>query len=51
MKAAGGKDWETWYSATRDALLVRRNKDGVWGDPKTSYFDTALALIILPSAK
>ena len=35
MKAAGGKDWETWYSAARDALLDRRNKDGVWGDPKT----------------
>ena len=51
MKAAGGKDWETWYAAARDALLDRRNKDGVWGDPKTAYFDTALALIILHSVK
>jgi RNA polymerase sigma factor (sigma-70 family) len=50
MKVAGN-DWEAWYSTTRDDLLARRNKDGVWGDAKTSTFDTADALLILQTAK
>lgn len=50
MKALGGNDWDEWYSAVRDALLERRNKDGVWGDAKTSHSDTALALITLQAA-
>jgi hypothetical protein len=52
LNAAGGKNWEVWYSAVRDDLFERRNKDGVWDDLKgSSHFNTALALIILQTAK
>lgn len=50
MKSVGGKDWDAWYSADRDDLLKRQNKDGGWGKSvPSSYSDTALALITLHS--
>ncbi len=49
---AGGTDWNSWYSGVRDALLDRRNKEGVWGDEEgSSPILTALALLILHSAE
>ena len=45
-------DWNSWYAAARDALLDRRNKEGVWGDPEgSSPILTALALLILHAAE
>lgn len=50
MKSVGREDWEAWYSADRDDLLGRRNKDGGWGTSlPSSYSDTAFALIVLHS--
>lgn len=49
---AGDTDWNSWYSGVRDALLDRRNKEGVWGDKEgSSPILTALALLILHSAE
>lgn len=49
---AGGTDWNSWYSGVRDALLDRRNKEGVWGDQEgSSPILTALALLILHAAE
>lgn len=49
---AGITDWNSWYSGVRDALLDRRNKEGVWGDQEgSSPILTALALLILHSAE
>jgi uncharacterized protein YfaS (alpha-2-macroglobulin family) len=49
---AGVTDWSPWYSGVRDALLDRRNKEGVWGGKEgSSPILTALALLILHAAE
>jgi hypothetical protein len=47
MWHAGGKHWEKWYPAIRDALLKRQQDDGSWPDSICVEYGTAMACIIL----
>jgi hypothetical protein len=47
---AGGKDWNEWFPAIRDDLVLRgrQRADGAWSDPTfCSDYATSMACIIL----
>jgi prenyltransferase beta subunit len=47
MWHAGGEHWEKWYPAIRDTLVTQQSRDGVWQDPISNEYGTAMACIIL----
>jgi len=47
MWQAGGKNWQQWYPAIRDALIARQREDGSWMDAICPEYGTAMACIIL----
>ncbi|MBC8356276.1 MAG: terpene cyclase/mutase family protein [Planctomycetes bacterium] len=47
MWHAGGRYWNTWYPAIRDALLSEQRGGGAWSDAISSEYGTAMACLIL----
>jgi prenyltransferase beta subunit len=47
MWHAGGKRWQRWYPAIRDALVEQQVDDGHWRDSICNEYGTAMACIIL----
>ena len=50
LNQVGGKEWEAWYTAERDLLLSKQEKDGFWSrfhNEVGPVYQTAIAVIIL----
>ncbi|MDA1052779.1 MAG: terpene cyclase/mutase family protein [Planctomycetota bacterium] len=47
MWHAGGRYWEAWYPAIREALLDEQQANGSWSDAISSEYGTAMACLIL----
>jgi hypothetical protein len=47
MWQAGGRYWNAWYPAIRDALLDEQRANGAWSDAISSEYGTAMACLIL----
>ncbi|MEX0819231.1 MAG: prenyltransferase/squalene oxidase repeat-containing protein [Pirellulaceae bacterium] len=47
MWQAGGRYWNAWYPAIRDALLSEQRNNGAWSDAISAEYGTAMACLIL----
>lgn len=47
MWHSGGRYWDAWYPAIRDALLSEQRDTGAWSDAISSEYGTAMACLIL----
>ena len=47
MWHAGGRYWNSWYPAIRDALLAQQHAEGFWLDAISREYSTAMACLVL----
>ena len=47
MWHAGGDEWTRWYTAIRDAMMARQDKEGAWTHSICPEYGTAMACIVL----